>query len=257
MEIYRVVKAYFSKKAVPAVALRPGHYPKEPGYANPANAQHRNYWKFVGDHEVELSSEENAALTRYRDNSAGINHYLRRDPKEPIQSTEEDIEHLDNAIAKSWMKRPVTLWRSISPAKGEPITDKLLSLGVYKEGNWNTILTVSPVDKRKLDRLVGFKFREPAFSSASLAPGNFQRTRGIQLRIMLDKGQVGLLVNSAYEFTKSKDISDGLGHLFAREHEVLLPRSTLFQVESASYTETKEEYQTVKHINVTVRVIDF
>lgn len=262
MEIYRVVKAYFSKKAVPAVALRPGHYPKEPGYANPANAQHRNYWKFVGDHEVELSSEENAALTRYRDNSAGINHYLRRDPKEPIQSTEEDIEHLDNAIAKSWMKRPIQLWRGINFKKGEPITEKLNSLGLLKERGLDYGLDygLEGVKQSDLDKLTGFRFKEPAFSSSSMSK-EVSVDSQIRLLILLDRGQTGLVLNSYNEFdakTKTLKEETGKNSYFAAEHELLLPRDTVFQVEKAIVREVEVSYDntTQNQLTLKVRVLD-
>jgi len=263
--LFRVVLGHLAKVAVPAVALNPGKYPHgsltRPQLNNPA---YRNYWNFLKEHEVELSDEESGAINRYRNNSSRINTYLRTGEDTGTWGANKeldlhkDIKHLDNAISKSWMKRPVQIWRSITVAKGEPITEKLNSLGLLDLDRWDSDPWYdNPVGKLKqsdLDNLIGFKFEEPAFASSSMSRQVMPNLE-IRLLILLDRGQNGLVLNSYNEFDSSKKTlreDAGMGNKYSHEHEILLPRDTVFQVEKATLRGTEDGSQIV----IKVRVLD-
>lgn len=269
--LFRVVNAYLSKVAVPAVALPPGKVPDYPNKLRPSNnPAHRNYWNFLKEHEVELSDDEGRAVATYRSSSRRFNTYLRTgedpgivyfDDKNPVY-IHESIKHLDNAIAKSWMKRPIQLWRGINFKKGEPITEKLNSLGLLKECDLDDGFdyVLEGVKQSDLDKLTGFRFKEPAFCSSSMSK-EFSMDSQIRLLILLDRGQTGLVLNSYNEFdAKTKTLKEeaGKNSYFAAEHELLLPRDTVFQVEKAIVRDFEISYDDTipNQLTLKVRVLD-
>lgn len=262
---FRVVLGYLAKVAVPAVALKPGKYPYRPKWDTQLHSPaYRNYWNFIKDHQVELSEEESGAVEKYRDNSARINTYLRtgkdigddnsgESDADKKMELDKRIKHLDNAISKSWMKRPVQIWRNIRVHKGEPITEKIRSLGLLEEDPYfgNNFRKVKQSD---LDKLIGLKFKEPAFASSSMSK-EVLRAYPIRLLILLDRGQSGLVMNSYNDFdAKTKTLKEDVGmeHDFSDEHEILLPRDTVFQIEQATLMQVNHQNQIV----LKARVLD-
>jgi len=234
--IYRTVLSYLRKKAAPGVSLKPTQFPDNTSLGR--NDEHKAYWKFIDDHRIELSQEEYDAVNAYRHTSTDINHHIRGTFKlneEDAKEVEKHLPHLDRAIQRSTINSPVTLWRGIDLNKGEPITEKLRSLGLVIKDRFDNEAFRENIRKPDLDKLVGFRFKEPGFSSTSLSP-SLWKFSSIRLRILLDRGQCGLSTNSAARFDKTlKDFFEGTEHLHGAEHEVLLPRNTVFKVESANF----------------------
>jgi len=256
--LFRVVLGHLAKVAVPAVALKPGKYPNN---FVQRDESHKHFWKFLDDHRVELNTEEKSAVDAYRDSSVLINNHLRGINKKIIdeKSMEEQISKLDQAIGKSTMKYPVVVLRGLGLHKDEPITQKIEQMGalLYDPHSPQRRILKRQLTRAELDSLVGFKFKEPAFASASLVTDYFTGA-GIRLRILLDRGQNALLMNSAYGFdSKRLQFDEGHAHSYSDEHEALLPRDTVFKVESArcdvlGSNRNYERYQ----IRLTVSVVD-
>jgi len=260
--IHRVVLGYLTRVAVPVVAIKPGKYPN---YFVQRDERHKQFWKFLDDHKVELNTEEKSAVDTYRDSSVLINNHLRGINKKIIDKKflEEQISKLDQAIGKSTMKSPVVLLRGLGLHRDEPITQKIEQMGalLYDPHSPQRRILKRQLTRAELDSLVGFKFKEPAFASASLAPDYYTKAN-IRLRILLDRGQNALLLNSAYGFDgRNVQFNEGHDHSYSDEHEALLPRDTVFKVESArcdelnrqkGYTGPHRSYQ----VTLTVSVVD-
>jgi len=244
----RIIRAFLLKKAVPHLSLRPGKFPEIPELDSVNDESHRNYKKFMDEHRVELNSQEAIALKRYREDSFGVNNYLRYDLTYNDEM-EHQINHLDRAISKSIMNRPVTLWRKINFAEGEPVTDKLMTFDLFTNF-YNYLGWKRAPTHKELSSLKGFKFKEPGFSSASLS-ANAWIQGSLTLKINLDRGQSGLVMNSAYEFKPHSQGFEEFGedHGYSAEHEVLLNANTMFVVDSATY----DPY---KGLILSVRVLD-
>lgn len=235
----RVVLGYI-KKAV--VSIKPDKVPKVLYNREP---QDKAYWKFHDDHEAELSGDEYKAVRYYTSSGYGaMNHFLRRGEhwkKEKGDEVERHIEHLDNAVNRSWVKNDIVLWRRLWWSSEEPLCAKLADLGVKGKGKYLDGLTT------EVQKLKGFRFKEPGFSSASLIPLN---TGGVvTLKIVLEKGQAGLMVNSAYGFEHDTKKHWLGGPEYHQEYEVLLPRDTHFEVTGVNVLHDKT-------LVVTVRVLD-
>jgi len=236
----RIIRAFLLKKAAPVITIKPDKIPFE---LQDRKTKDKSYWKFHEEHETELNTDEHGALRFYTGSGYNlINTYLRSDdPESDPPLLGHYLKHLDRAVAKGKVWRNIVLWRKLSWDDKEPLCAKLSTLGISSRGR-----SLNGLDQKVLSSIVGFKFTEPGFSSASLIPllGGV-----IQLKIILEKGQGGLMVNSVYGFdNKYKEHNLSLTQ-FPQEHEFILPRSTKFEVVSSSIT-------TRSTLVVEVRVID-
>ena len=237
----RVILSYLFKKSI--LSIKPDRVPKS--LSNRSKSD-KSYWKFHDDHVSELSGDEYKAIHYYTGSGYGeINHFLREGEHwkpERADEVEGHIEHLDNAVNRSWVKNDIVLWRRLWWSVKEPVCGKLSDLGVKSKGRY-----LEGLDAVQLQKLKGFKFKEPGFCSASLVPLS---TGGVvTLKIVLSAGQAGLMINSTYGFDQKTKKHWMSGPDYHQEYEVLLPRDTRFEVISVNILHDRT-------LVVSVRVLD-